>query len=190
FPEAAKEANAAFKEGHSKPIIRSFNVTLKLLISCRKRSGASLARNHAVSFYWKETDALNISIALLNGTMRRKFNLLLSRRFLHFFSSKEVSILLVDFYKELFGSTKEVHPIDEDVVTNDIFENGRRPYLDIEMKGSGPDALPLSSSSMGRLSDAVEPSNSFVTGSSRIESHTRPLTKGHGPRVDFSRRAD
>ncbi|GAA0142619.1 hypothetical protein LIER_03474 [Lithospermum erythrorhizon] len=55
-------------------------------------------------------------------------------------SPEEVSILLVDFYKELFGSSKEVHPIVEDVVTNGYILSTAdgiflvAPVLDIEIR--------------------------------------------------------
>ncbi|KAG9151040.1 hypothetical protein Leryth_027207 [Lithospermum erythrorhizon] len=55
-------------------------------------------------------------------------------------SPEEVSILLVDFYRELFGSSREVHPIDEDVVSNGYILSTAdgsslvAPVLDIEIR--------------------------------------------------------
>ncbi|KAG9131539.1 hypothetical protein Leryth_025524 [Lithospermum erythrorhizon] len=117
----------AQQSSKSWPVWKYFEKARRLMVHLRRRSRPiwmilSMSHcNHAVSFYWKETDAL--SVWFLQQLPREE----------------RVSILLVDFYKA-FGSSKEVHPIDEDVVTNGYTAvnlaviSTVAPVLDIEIR--------------------------------------------------------
>ncbi|GAA0162662.1 hypothetical protein LIER_18702 [Lithospermum erythrorhizon] len=147
--EKAKEANAAFKQAVHAHMDDPLNVTLKL--KCHKlRERANFLSEAERSFISQKS---RCKFLLEGDRCTKYFHSLIKRdnvrnSISHIVKSdgsctsspEEVSILLVDFYKELFGSSKEVHPIDEDVVTNGYILSTTdgislvAPVLDIEIR--------------------------------------------------------
>ncbi|GAA0140201.1 hypothetical protein LIER_35201 [Lithospermum erythrorhizon] len=147
--EKAKEANAAFKEAVQAHMDDPLNETLKL--KCHElRERANFLSEAERSFISQKSGG---KFLLEGDRCTKHFHSLIKRdnvrnSISHIVKSdgsctsspEEVSILLVDFYKELFGSSKEVHPIDEDVVTNGYILSTAdcislvAPVLDIEIR--------------------------------------------------------
>ncbi|GAA0160354.1 hypothetical protein LIER_16928 [Lithospermum erythrorhizon] len=125
--EKAKEANAAFKEAVQAYMDDPLNVSLKLKChELRERANflsederRFIGQKSRCKFLLEGDRCTKYFHSLIKGdNVRNSISHIVKSDGSYTSSPEEVYILLVDFYRELFGSSKEVHPIDEEVVSN------------------------------------------------------------------------